>query len=86
MLIRERDGRKVYHRFDLTQANVFDSPYYYLQQNDVLYVPPNDSRKKESKIGGADGYRLSVISTVMGALSIIASTTITIISLSKSSK
>jgi polysaccharide export outer membrane protein len=83
MLIRETAGGKEYYRFDLTASAIFDSPYYYLQQNDVLYVSPNNTRKLESRLGLVDNYRLSVISTTLGALSILTSTIVTIISLSK---
>ena len=77
-----RDNRSI-HKFDLTSSDIFDSPYFYLQQNDVIYVEPNDSRKIESKIGLADNYRLSIFSISLSALSIIASTVIAIISLSR---
>lgn len=36
LLIRDNNGLKEYHRFDLTSAEMLTSPYYYLQQNDVL--------------------------------------------------
>ena len=52
MLIRENvNGAKVVHTFDLTNANIFNDPYYYLQQNDVVYVEPNDVKKDNSNIG-----------------------------------
>ena len=41
-LIREDStGQKSIHIFDLTDANIINSPYFYLQQNDVIYVTPN---------------------------------------------
>lgn len=52
MLIRENAyGAKIVHLFDLTDANIFNDPYYYLQQNDVIYVEPNDVKKNNSNIG-----------------------------------
>ena len=52
MLIRENaNGAKVVHTFDLTNADIFNDPYYYLQQNDVVYVEPNDIKKDNSNIG-----------------------------------
>lgn len=51
LLIREGfDGAKVVHRFDLRDANVFNDPFYYLQQRDCIYVMPNDLKAKEGKI------------------------------------
>ena len=40
-LIRERaDGSREVHQMDVTDANILNSPYYYLQQNDIVYVEP----------------------------------------------
>lgn len=49
MIIRENEGVNTYHHVDLTSKTIFDSPVYYLAQNDVLYIEPNKSRIKESK-------------------------------------
>jgi polysaccharide export outer membrane protein len=84
LLIRENnDGTQDFVRFDLTKSDLFTSPYYYLQQNDKIIVEPNKTRQLESKYGPADGYKLSVYSMVFSALSIVASTTIAIISLNR---
>lgn len=45
LVIREKDGKRVFARIDLTQPTVFSSPYYYLQQNDMVFV---DMRKSKS--------------------------------------
>lgn len=46
-LIRENsEGQKDYHQLDISQANIVNSPYYYLQQNDVVYV---ESKKAEAR-------------------------------------
>jgi len=82
LLIREKnDGSNEFIRFDLTKSDLFTSPYYYLQQNDKIIVEPNRTRQLDSKFGTADGYKLSVFSMVFSAISIVASTTIAIISL-----
>jgi polysaccharide export outer membrane protein len=81
ILIREIDGAKEYYRFDLTSSRIFDSPYYYLRQNDVIYVTPNDIRKMESRFGQVDNYRMSVISLTLGSLSLITSTVIAVLSI-----
>ncbi len=41
LVVREKDGVKSYGRVDLTSADVFNNPYYYLKQNDIVYVEPN---------------------------------------------
>ena len=83
-LLRENnDGTLEHIRFDLTKSELFTSPYYYLQQNDKIIVEPNKTRQLDSKYGAADGYKLSVFSMVFSAVSVIASTTIAIISLNR---
>jgi len=83
-LIREdNNGRIEIIHFDLTSSDVFLSPYYYLQQNDKIIVEPNKTRQLDSKYSTGDSYKLSVYSMVFSAISVIASTTIAIISLMK---
>jgi len=72
-LVREQDGRVITHVYDLTDANIVNSPYYYLQQNDVLMVEANDIAKTNATYNQMNGFRLSVISTVVSALSVVAS-------------
>ncbi|MGY5846912.1 polysaccharide biosynthesis/export family protein [Salegentibacter sp. HM20] len=40
LVIREEQGIKSYGYVDLTEADVFKNPYYYLKQNDIVYVEP----------------------------------------------
>ena len=40
LVIREENGKRQYGRVDLTRRDVFDSPYYFLHPNDVVYVEP----------------------------------------------
>jgi polysaccharide export outer membrane protein len=55
-LIRQNTEKGVeVHTIDLTDANFINSPYYYMQQNDVLYIEPNKAKGKESKIGDVTG-------------------------------
>lgn len=44
LLIRDLDGKKEFIRFDLNSATMFESPYFYLKQNDVIYVEPGKGR------------------------------------------
>ena len=71
MLIREdATGAKVVHRFNLNDANVLNDPYYYLQQNDVVYVEPNEVKKGASEISTSTTYWFSLagISTSVATL------------------
>lgn len=66
LLVREQGGQKQYVNIDLTSSKLFDSDYYYLKNNDVIYVNP--SRAKYNEAGVA--YRNA--SLIMSGLSIIA--------------
>ncbi|MCQ2256555.1 MAG: polysaccharide biosynthesis/export family protein [Bacteroidaceae bacterium] len=51
-LIRENEiGEKSIVELNLNDANIINSPYYQLQQNDVLYVTPNKAKSKNSGVG-----------------------------------
>jgi len=71
LLIRDNNGKKEFHYFDLTSTDVFKSPYFYLQQNDVVYVEPNDARKKNTTYNQTSQYNVSVVSTILSAVSIL---------------
>lgn len=73
MVIREENGKQTYHRMNLADSNIFSSPYFYLQQNDVVYVEPNQIRIDNSKYNQNNAYKLTVISTIVSAASVIAS-------------
>ena len=40
LVVREHNGQRVFGRLDLQDREIFQSPYFYLQQNDVVYVEP----------------------------------------------
>ncbi|MCJ8164116.1 polysaccharide biosynthesis/export family protein [Pontibacter sp. E15-1] len=44
LLIREEQGKKKLIRIDLTNENLFTSPYYYLKSGDIVYVEPNKTK------------------------------------------
>lgn len=72
LLIREEEGQRTYHHLNLNDANVLESPYFYLQQNDVVYVEPNDVREANSRMNSEKQYRLSMTSVIVSAASVIA--------------
>ena len=75
LVIREENGKKSYKRLDLTSETIFNSPVYYLSQNDVVYVEPNNSRVKSSAVGPNVSATLSVISTLVTVAALIISIT-----------
>ena len=44
LLIRENAGKREFVTIDLTNSHIFHSPYYYLKNNDMLYVEPDRSK------------------------------------------
>jgi polysaccharide export outer membrane protein len=50
-IIRETNGIRSVSTIDLTQSDFMNSPYYYLQQNDVVYVEPNKTKVNSSMVG-----------------------------------
>lgn len=73
LIIRENGGKREFARLDLNSSDLLTSPYYYLQQNDYIYVEPNSIRQANSKYNQDNAFKLSVISTIVSASSVIAS-------------
>lgn len=48
-VIREENGQRIIGTIDLTSKDVFDSPYYFLHQNDVVYVEPDKRTKRNAE-------------------------------------
>ena len=76
LLIREENGVKKYVRLNLNDVAILESPYYYLQQNDIIYVEPNKIKVDNSKYNQNNAFKMSVVSTIVSALSVIASVVI----------
>lgn len=82
-IIRDNAGKQEVVVFDLTKSDFFTSPYYYLQQNDIVYVEPNDKQKKQSRYSQTDQVDLSVITAITSSISVIASVIVSIIAINK---
>ena len=68
LITREVDGKLQIARVDMRSTDLLTSPYYYLQQNDVVYVSPNKVRAVSSTNAGL---WLSMVSTVASAATVI---------------
>jgi polysaccharide export outer membrane protein len=75
LIIREIDGVKSYNRVDITQADFINSPFYYLAQNDVVYVEPNKNRINAAAVGPNTGVIISITSLLITIITLIISTT-----------
>ena len=65
MVIRDFNGTKVYTRIDLTKKESLNSPVYYLTQNDVVYVEPNESAVNSSAFDSRVSIWVSVASLLI---------------------
>ena len=71
-LIREdATGKKEIHTLDLTDANIVTSPYYYLQQNDIVYVEPNKVKAQNSRVGNMTTLWFSATSILISLTSLL---------------
>ncbi len=75
VVVREQDGKKTFTRIDLTVAEMFNSPVYYLGQNDVIYVEPNNSRVRSSSVGPSTNATLSILGILVTAAAVVVSIT-----------
>ena len=71
-LIREEmDGKREIITLDLNNADIVTSPYYYLRQNDILYVVPNKTKAKNSDISSSTTIWFSVVSVLVSVASLL---------------
>ena len=75
LIIREIDGVKSFNRVDITKADFINSPFYYLAQNDVVYVEPNKNRINGAAIGPNTGVIISITSILITLITLIITTT-----------
>lgn len=78
LVVRDVNGQKEFGRLDLTGTDFFTSPYFYLQQNDVVYVEPNKAKKRNARYSQAQQYNVTIISTILTAVSVITSVIVAI--------
>jgi polysaccharide export outer membrane protein len=70
LLVREENGQRNFIRLNLNSSKIFESPYYYLKQNDVLYIEPNKSKVASTDTQTVRNFALitSVITLLIVAL------------------
>ena len=71
-LIREdASGEKSIYILNLNDANIINSPYYYLQQNDIVYVTPNKVKAQNSSVGSMTTLWFSATSILISLTSLL---------------
>ena len=71
-LIRENaEGKKDIYLLNLKDANIISSPYYYLQQNDIVYVEPNKVKARNSNVGQTTTLTMTATSILISLSSLL---------------
>ena len=68
VIIREKNGQRMIKRLNLQSSSIFKSPFYYLQQNDVVYIEPN--KTKVNTVADKSSKLVSYISVVVSVLTL----------------
>jgi len=72
-VIRRVGNEYVYYRLDLLSKSIFDSPAFYLQQNDIIYAEYRyRTRDTEQKILSSVGYLTTAVSTIVSAMALVS--------------
>jgi len=66
LLIRDNNGKKEFARLNLNNTDLFNSPFFYLKQNDVIYVEPN-----KGKAASLNQFRTQTFAIIGSALSVL---------------
>ncbi len=74
LVIREVDGKKTETRVDLTSKDLFSSPVYYLNQNDLVYVEPNRARINSSVVNTSNVSLVVSVISLLVTMSILFTT------------
>ncbi len=78
LLIRDVDGVKHFYRLNLNDSKLFDSPYFYLRQNDIVYIEPTKVKEVNSTYDQNRSFKLSVATAIISGVSVVASMLITL--------
>lgn len=71
VLREQEDGTKQFYEVNLNDKSLIASPVFYLEQNDVVYVEPNDVRKRSAGIGTAETLSISIVGTLISVASLV---------------
>ncbi|MXN91986.1 polysaccharide export protein [Flavobacterium sp. Sd200] len=71
VVLRDINGVKTYNSVDIGNPNFINSPFYYLTQNDVVYVKPNNTRVKSAAIGPNTTLIISALSLLLTTIALL---------------
>ncbi len=70
-LVRDSNGIKKEIMLDLTSKEIFNSQYYYLAQNDVIYIRPNQAKINSSTMSTSYGMFISIASLLITTINVL---------------
>jgi polysaccharide export outer membrane protein len=70
-LLRNEDGKETVYTVNLLDPAVLTSPYYYIHQNDVLYVEPNSTKSSNREVSQLYTFALSILSTAISIATLV---------------
>lgn len=73
LVVREENGKRTTHRLNLNDPATLSSPYFFVKQNDYIYVEPSPVRQDNADYNQNNSYKLSVVSTIVSGASVIVS-------------
>ncbi len=71
LIVRNDDGQITKQRVNMLQADFINSPYFYLQQGDVIYVAPNNTKEKASRLDPNMPIYISVAGIIVTVLALV---------------
>ena len=75
LVIREVNGKKTFTKVNLTNEEIFNSPVYYLTQNDVVYIRPNNPKINSASVSAKTSENLRIVSTLVTVAALVISIT-----------
>lgn len=72
LVVRDTEGKKEYARLNLNSSEIFKSPFFYLRQNDVIYVEPNKAKAAANNANSLQ--TLGVVTSILTVLVLIFTT------------
>jgi len=71
-VLREQDGKMLQATLDLTEPSIVESPFYYLKQNDIVYVEPNGPQRQAASYNRNASVYISVASVLVSLMVLLS--------------
>jgi polysaccharide export outer membrane protein len=79
LIVRDNNGQKEFGRLDITDPAIFASPYFYLRQNDIVYIEPNKFKQRNYNVTQSQTFTVSIVSTLLTTISVITTVLVAVL-------